>query len=99
MSVRGTVSVLDMQAHKTLKVIPISGNTQRISISPDDRWVFTADQTKPRLAVIDTTSDRVSIGFAGATGSSGAPTPDGKWLLIAFAECEPGQPRSTGRCG
>ena len=33
----GTVSVLDMQARKTLKVIPISGNTQRISISPDDR--------------------------------------------------------------
>ena len=37
----GTVSVLDMQARKVLKVIPISGNTQRIAISNDDRWVFT----------------------------------------------------------
>jgi len=45
----GTVSVLDMDARKTIKVIPISSNTQRISISKDDRWVFTADQTKPRL--------------------------------------------------
>ena len=81
----GTVSVLDMQAHKTLKVIPISGNTQRISISPDDRWVFTADQIKPRLAVIDTTSDEIKhwIPLA-ATGYGSAPTPDGKWLLIAL---------------
>ena len=81
----GTVSVLDMQAHKTLKVIPISGNTQRISISPDDRWVFTADQTKPRMAVIDTTSDEIKhwIPLA-ATGYGSAPTPDGKWLLIAL---------------
>jgi len=81
----GTVSVLDMQARKTLKVIPISGNTQRISISPDDRWVFTADQTKPQLAVIDTASNEVKhwIPLA-ATGYGSAVTPDGKWLLIAL---------------
>src|ERR1035438_5062752 len=50
----GTVSVLDMKNGKTLKIIPISKTTQRISISPDDKWVFTSDQTKPQLAVIDT---------------------------------------------
>ena len=33
----GTVSVLDMKARKTLAVIPISGNTQRIAISNDDK--------------------------------------------------------------
>ena len=55
----GTVSVLDIPARKTLKIIPISGNTQRISISNDDRWVFTADQTKPQLAVIDTATNTV----------------------------------------
>ena len=43
----GTVSVLDIPARKTLKIIPISSNTQRIAVSPDDRWVFTADQTTP----------------------------------------------------
>ena len=53
----GTVSVIDLQARKVLKVIPISGNTQRISISPDDKWVFTADQTKPQMAVIDTATE------------------------------------------
>src|ERR1700723_1813251 len=39
----GTVSVLDIKARKTLTIIPVSGNTQRIAISNDDHWVFTAD--------------------------------------------------------
>lgn len=83
----GTVSVLDMLARKTVKVIPISGNTQRISISTNDRWVFTADQTSPRLAVIDTASNQVAqwIPLEG-TGYGSAPTPDGRWLLIALPD-------------
>jgi YVTN family beta-propeller protein len=82
----GTVSVLDMKARKTLKVIPISGNTQRISISPDDRWVFTADQTKPQMAVIDTTTNEVKHWIPlVSVGYGSAPTPDGKWLLVALS--------------
>jgi YVTN family beta-propeller protein len=83
----GTVSVLDMEARKTLKVIKISGDTQRISISPDDRWVFTADQTSPRMAVIDTAANEVKtwVPLAGV-GYGSAPTPDGKWLLVALAD-------------
>ena len=56
----GTVSVLDVKARKTLAIIPVSGNVQRIAISNDDRWVFTADQTEPRMAVIDTATNKVS---------------------------------------
>lgn len=80
----GTVSVLDIQARKTLKVIPISGETQRISITPDDKLVFTADQTKPQLAVIDTASDKVThwIPLPGL-GYGTAPTHDGRWLIVA----------------
>jgi YVTN family beta-propeller protein len=79
----GTVSVLDMEAKKTLAVIPISGETQRISISPDDKWVFTSDQKEPRLAVIDTATDKVTawVPLPGA-GYGTASTPDGKWLLV-----------------
>src|ERR1700691_2780399 len=44
----GTVSVLDLDTRKTLKVIPISSITQRIAISVDDKMVFTSDQSKPR---------------------------------------------------
>ncbi len=79
----GTVSVLDMAARKTLKIIPISGSTQRISISPDDKWVFTADQTQPRMAVIDTATDEVVkwVPLDGL-GYGSVPTVDGKWLLM-----------------
>ena len=80
----GTVSVLDLNAKKTLKVIPISPTTQRISISMDDKLVFTSDQTKPRLAVIDTGTDEVKswVELPGL-GYGTAPTPDGKWLVVA----------------
>jgi len=81
----GTVSVLDMRARKTLAVIPVSKNTQRIAISNDDKWVLTADQTAPRLAVIDTASNTVArwVKLDG-TGYGGAPTRDGRWFLIAI---------------
>lgn len=85
----GTVSVLDLEHRKLLKIIPISKNTQRIAISPDNQWVFTADQTKPELAIIDTATNSVSKraplpDFAFGT----APTRDGRWLLMT-------QPRSN----
>jgi YVTN family beta-propeller protein len=81
----GTVSVLDIAARKTLKVIPISGNTQRIAISNDDRWVFTADQTKPQIAAIDTKTDTVAHWIPiRSAGYGGAVTPDGRWLLMAM---------------
>jgi DNA-binding beta-propeller fold protein YncE len=80
----GTVSVLDMEARKTLAVIPISRSTQRISISPDDSMVFTSDQTRPQLAVIDTATDKIKkwIPLPGY-GYGSAPTSDGRWLVIA----------------
>jgi len=49
----GSVSVLDLQTRKLAKVIPVCEVTQRISLSHDDRLVFTSDQSTPRLAVID----------------------------------------------
>jgi YVTN family beta-propeller protein len=80
----GTVSVLDLIGRKTVAVIPVSGETQRISISNDDRWVFTSDQTKPQLAVIDTATNKVKswVPLPG-TGYGTASTPDGRFLLVA----------------
>jgi YVTN family beta-propeller protein len=83
----GTVSVLDIAGRKTLKVIPISGNTQRIAISNDDRWVFTADQTKPQIAVVDTTTDSVAKWIPiESEGYGGAVTPDGRWYIVALPD-------------
>jgi YVTN family beta-propeller protein len=83
----GTVSVIDIQARKVLKIIPVSANTQRIAISPDDHWVLTADQTKPQLAVIDTKAERVSrwIPLEGIAYGT-APTPNGRWLLVTLPD-------------
>jgi DNA-binding beta-propeller fold protein YncE len=81
----GTVSVLDMKARKTLAIIPISKDTQRIAISRDDSMVFTADQTKPQLAVIDTATNKVKTWIPlPAVGYGTRPTLDGRWLLVAL---------------
>jgi len=83
----GTVSVLDIAERKTLKVIPVSGNTQRIAISTDDRWVFTADQTKPQMAVIDTATEQVAKWIPIVSeGYGGAVTPDGRWYIVALPD-------------
>ena len=80
----GTVSVLDLNAKKTLAIIPISKTTQRISISPDDSMVFTADQTKPQLAVIDTSTNKVKTWIPlSAPGYGTRSTHDGRWLIVA----------------
>jgi DNA-binding beta-propeller fold protein YncE len=79
----GTVSVLDIANRKTLAIIPISKETQRISISPDDSMVFTSDQITPRLAVIDTATSKVSKWIPlPSPGYGSASTPDGRWLLV-----------------
>jgi YVTN family beta-propeller protein len=83
----GTVSVIDVKARKVLKIIPISGNTQRISISPDDKWVFTADQTKPQMAVIDTATDTVKAWVPiDGLGYGSTVTPDGRYMLVAVPD-------------
>ena len=81
----GTISVLDLERKKVLAVIPVCRTTQRISLSVDDRWVFTADQTKPQLAVIDTATNgvRTRVTLPGIAYGT-APTPDGRWLLVAL---------------
>jgi DNA-binding beta-propeller fold protein YncE len=79
----GTVSVLDMKGRKTLAIIPISTDTQRISISRDDSMVFTADQTKPQLAVIDTATNKIKTWVPlPAVAYGTAATLDGRWLLV-----------------
>jgi YVTN family beta-propeller protein len=81
----GTVSVLDLEAKKLLAVIPLSTTAQRITLSVDDRWVFTADQHKPQLAVIDTATKAVKNWvLLPGVGYGMAATPDGRWLVVAM---------------
>jgi DNA-binding beta-propeller fold protein YncE len=76
--------VLDLKERKTVAIIPVSGGVQRISVSTDDKLVFTSDQTKPQLAVIDTATNKLKtwVGLPGL-GYGTAATLDGRWLLVA----------------
>jgi len=88
----GTVSVLDLVGRKTVTVIPVVApvpgatrwGVQRISISNDDKLVFTSDQEKPQLVVIDTATNKVKtlVPLPGP-GYGTASTKDGHWLLVA----------------
>jgi DNA-binding beta-propeller fold protein YncE len=81
----GSVSVLDLQKRSLVTVIAVAKKVQRISISTDGRFVFTHDQDAPRIAVIDTASNKVVRWIElPASVYSSTPTPDGK-LLIANA--------------
>jgi YVTN family beta-propeller protein len=81
---RGTISVLDMENRKTIGLIPVSGEIQRIALPPDGKMAFTSDQTRPQLAVIETSSYKIKtwIPLPGL-GYGSAPTPDGRWLVVA----------------
>lgn len=80
----GTVSVLDLEARKLIDTIEVAPVVQRISLSVDDRLVFTSDQTKPQLAMIDTRTRKVRHWVSlPAPGYGSAATPNGNWLVIA----------------
>jgi YVTN family beta-propeller protein len=79
----GSVSVLDLEKRATLAVIPISKLAQRISLSVDDKLVFTSDQVEPRLVAIDTATNTIERTLTlPAPGYGTAPTADGRWLVV-----------------
>ena len=83
----GTVSVLDLEHRKLLQVIDVCHMTQRISLSVDDKWVFTSDQLYPQLAIIDAAKREVTGWIPlPASGYGTAPTPDGKYLVVAMPQ-------------
>ena len=88
----GTVSVLDIQGRKLITQIPVEPpdpaakkqwQVQRISISPDDTMVFTADWPKSDIVVIDTASNTIKARVPlPSPGYGSASTPDGRYLLM-----------------
>ena len=81
----GTVSVLDLKARKTITIIPVAPQIQRIALSVDDKLLFTSDVTKPELAVIDISTNKIKTRIAlPGLGYGSATTDDGRWLLLAL---------------
>jgi DNA-binding beta-propeller fold protein YncE len=78
----GSVSVLDLRSHTLMTTIPVAGQVQRISISPDGHTVYTHDQKQPRIALIDTSKNAISGWWSvPEIVYSSAPTLDGHWLV------------------
>jgi YVTN family beta-propeller protein len=74
----GSVSVLDLEKRSLVTVIPVSKIVQRISITADGKRVFTHDQDQPRIAVIDTATNKISGWIdVPSTVYSSTPLPDG----------------------
>jgi YVTN family beta-propeller protein len=94
----GTVSVLDLKTRKNIASIPISVDgtpihperkwkVQRISVSADDRTVFTSDWTKPEVVAIDAATNTVKARVpVPSPGYGTVSTSDGRWLLVASAD-------------
>src|SRR5207248_1309449 len=79
----GSISVLDLKNRKPVLTIPAAQRVQRIALSVDDRLIFTADQSKPQLLVIDAASNQpISPIPLPGVGYGAAPTPDGHWLVV-----------------
>src|SRR6266481_163617 len=79
----GSVSVLDLAKRTLITTIQVAKAVQRISMSVDGLRVFTHDQGAPRVAIIDTTTNRVTSWIElPASPYASAPTPDGAWLLV-----------------
>jgi len=79
----GSVSVLDLEARRLVKVIPISKLVNRISLSTNGRWLFATDGSSPNVVLIDTAKDEIQRTITvAAPPFSVSSTPDGKWLLI-----------------
>jgi DNA-binding beta-propeller fold protein YncE len=80
------VSVIDIKARKLIERVPMPKGTQGIVASPDGKHVLAMDLVEPRIAVIDTKTDRVvdEIKMEDSTkGAWGARySPDGKSLVI-----------------
>lgn len=77
----GSISVIDLERSALIRVVELGTRVNRIALTADERFVVTADQTSPRLAIIDTGDFSVSWMPIPAIGYGSATTEDGRVLL------------------
>jgi len=80
-----TVSVIDVETEKAVATIPVGKRPRGIKASPDRRRVYVASGEDNVIAVIDTAKNEVKqwVELPGIAYGT-APTPDGRWLLVAL---------------
>lgn len=84
---RRFVSIIDLTSRKMTGSIEMPNGTQGITASPDGNQVLAIDLTEPKIAVIDTATDKVTGHIAIADAKRGLwrarYSPDGKRLLVS----------------
>ena len=80
----GSISVIDVRKHRLLTIVPVAQRIQRVTVTTDGRHVLTHDVEAPRIAVIDTSTNKLDgwIALPGVAYASAA-TPDGRYLVVA----------------
>ena len=81
----GTVSALDLESRKLIKVIPVAETVQRISMSRMDAGCLPPTRSAPgSRSSIPATNEVSNWITLPAVGYGTTPTPDGKWLLVSM---------------
>lgn len=80
----GGVSVIDLETGGLVTVLELGERVNRISISPDDRHLYVADQRAARLAVVATADFDVRWIELPSVGYATAPIADGTRLVVGF---------------
>jgi DNA-binding beta-propeller fold protein YncE len=83
---RAFVSVIDLHAKKLIGKVSMPNGTQGITSSPDGKFVLAMDFSDPKMAVIDTASDKVVDEINIDGNSKGAwrakYSPDGRTVVV-----------------
>ena len=83
----GSVSVIDVTSRRLLGVVEVAERVNRICLEPAGRLAYTADQTSPRIAVIDTELlERVAWIDLPSVGFGAAVTATGSHLVVALRQ-------------
>ena len=80
----GSVSILDLRERTLRAVVPVAHRVNRIALSPDGRFAYTADQMEPRIAVIDVEAQRLERWIDLPSPGFGTALTDDGLLVIAL---------------
>jgi len=80
-----TLSLIDLEAQKLIREIPIGNHPHGLALSPDSRTIYCSVESERKIKFLDTSTDQVvaSVATTGVPNQLAA-TPDGRWLYVAI---------------
>ncbi len=82
-STDGVLYVIDAATYKVISTIAVGSECLAISISPDGKWIYAANQGDNTISVINTATDQVVSTITTGIAPTGlSVTSDGLWLYV-----------------